>query len=977
MKSATLTGLTLLAAIAACGADDFAARHEAARARNPVGAALVLALASDTPAFRLGEAVELQLRFSSELPGRYVLNGAQYDRSGRQHLETYVVSPASAVEDPLADYYLGGVQLALTGGLRSHPALGAEPIAFSYALNEWVRFDRPGRYRVYATSNRLRDSEEFSNAGPLTSNVVEIEILPRDPAWEAATIEQSVSTLRACDTEKSPFANLGVTMPLPLEKDVAYRSAARTLRFLGTQEAVEAVIGVWGVCAGRFDLEFTLTLVGAADRQYVRRRLDAALLDPSMGVESTDLALMALLEGAEQPDWRIPGLLDPAGPSPDMSDRLAKRRDEHAERLRSLAERLALALPDKKPAVARFSLRAVEAFAPEKARELAYLAREEPPTAASWDELSFPHQMQWLGQEMGPARSRGNAADSASNRRGPASPTGRGTGSGIARQLVWEQAMLRLGELEPSDTESRLVEEVLRPDSLLYAQSRLLDLLPETLPQESGELADRLEENPVRAAYLVARLADDSVYDRVEAVYLRRQHEWPCDTNEMLLGYLLRFRPARGWPMCGRRSVSARSPAASDTCSARWLAATRARNCGRWPKNSSTTPRLATTPPPLSSRRNQESEPTTSESRNPASYHKHSPVPGMRLLLASLLLMVSCSWIPERTARLELEAGQMPPRPPLLGALALASAEASDIEGLKSVQVSFRGETELERYYNGASPHRTANVKSVSKSVLSALIGIAIEQGVIPGVDTPIGPYFERYLRGEDPRKRQITVEDLLTMRSGLERTSGRNYGAWVSSASWVGYALRQPLIDEPGCSVEYSTGSTHLLSAILTQASGESTWSFAQKNLAEPLGFELARWTRDPEGVYFGGNEMGLTPRQMLDFGLLYLRGGRTADGNPGRARAGCRPPASRAGAHRSGRRYGYGWWIRELADREVCYAWGYGGQFIFVIRDLDLVVVTTSSTDPDARRGRNEKIYRLTANLIENIAASDAFPW
>ncbi len=350
----------------------------------------------------------------------------------------------------------------------------------------------------------------------------------------------------------------------------------------------------------------------------------------------------------------------------------------------------------------------------------------------------------------------------------------------------------------------------------------------------------------------------------------------------------------------------------------------------------------------------------------------------LRPVLIVLLLTASCSWVSEREPRLELEAGQTRPRPPLQGALALSAAEAADIAGLKSLLVSFRDEIVLERYYNGAGPSRTTNVKSVSKSLLSALIGIAIEQGAIAGVDEPIGPYFERYLRGEDPRKSRITVEDLLTMRSGLERTSGRNYGAWVSSASWVGYALRQPLIDEPGQSVEYSTGSTHLLSAILTQATGESTWSFAQHNLARPMGFELGRWTRDPEGIYFGGNEMGLTPRQMLEFGRLYLRGGRTADGVqvvPERwVKATCE---SRGRSHRSGRRYGYGWWIRELANREVCYAWGYGGQFIFVIRDLDLVVTTTSSTDSEARRGRNQRIYRMTANLMENLAASDAFAW
>ncbi len=344
--------------------------------------------------------------------------------------------------------------------------------------------------------------------------------------------------------------------------------------------------------------------------------------------------------------------------------------------------------------------------------------------------------------------------------------------------------------------------------------------------------------------------------------------------------------------------------------------------------------------------------------------------------LWAALLTASCFPFGEQPSRLEFEDPFAPPRPPLAGALLQAAHEADRIEGLKSLLVSFRGETALERYYNGAGPHRTTNVKSVSKSVMAALIGIAVESGLIPGVETPIGPYFERYLNGEDPRKREITVEDLLTMRSGLERTSGRNYGAWVSSPSWVGYALRQPLVEEPGRAVRYSTGSSHLLSALLTNAAGESVRSFAQRHLAQPLGFELAAWTRDPEGIFFGGNEMGLTPRQMLAFGRLYLDRGQTPDGKRILSEKWIeRSCVGRGRSAFSGREYGYGWWIRELAGRGVCYAWGYGGQFIFVIHELDLVVVATSSTDPDTRQGRNSQIYALTANLIDGIAASDAF--
>ena len=109
-------------------------------------------------------------------------------------------------------------------------------------------------------------------------------------------------------------------------------------------------------------------------------------------------------------------------------------------------------------------------------------------------------------------------------------------------------------------------------------------------------------------------------------------------------------------------------------------------------------------------------------------------------------------------------------------------------------------------------------------------------------------------------------------MQSGLESTSNRNYGAWVQSGNWVRHALAKALVSRPGTDMTYSTGNSHLLSAILTKATGRSTWQFAQEALAKPLGFTLAQWPRDPQGIYFGGNDMLMTPRQMLAFGELYL---------------------------------------------------------------------------------------------------------
>ena len=314
-----------------------------------------------------------------------------------------------------------------------------------------------------------------------------------------------------------------------------------------------------------------------------------------------------------------------------------------------------------------------------------------------------------------------------------------------------------------------------------------------------------------------------------------------------------------------------------------------------------------------------------------------------------------------------LTAGQILAAQPAPSLEAAAKA-AAELPRLKSLLVSHKGSLILERYYNGTRAAQLANIKSASKSVIAALVGIAVAKGFIRSVDQPIADFFPELAKDKEPKKREITIDDLLTMRSGLESTSGRDYGAWVQSRNWVRYVLAQPLIDEPGTRVEYSTGTSHLLSAILTKATKKSTWQFAQEELAKPLGFTLAKWPQDPQGIYFGGNEMLMTPRQMIRFGELYENDGRIgerevirkewvekADDGVGRSRWG------------SDREYGYGFWIRDFAGHRSYYAWGYGGQFIFIVPNLDLVVVTTSRADVSReRRDHNDGIYRLVETLI-----------
>jgi CubicO group peptidase (beta-lactamase class C family) len=289
--------------------------------------------------------------------------------------------------------------------------------------------------------------------------------------------------------------------------------------------------------------------------------------------------------------------------------------------------------------------------------------------------------------------------------------------------------------------------------------------------------------------------------------------------------------------------------------------------------------------------------------------------------------------------------------------------------------VSWKGQLILERYFNGTQPARPANIKSASKSVISALVGIAIERGHLAGVKQPIGGFFsEVFGTRPDAVKERITIENLLTMQSGLETTSNRNYGAWVQSPNWVRHTLTRSLVSRPGTDMEYSTGNTHLLSSLLTKATGQSTWQFAQQVLAKPLGFTLARWPQDPQGVFFGGNDMLMTPRQMVAFGELYLHNGRANGQQVVPARWVAESQMPRAQSRREDDRfYGYGWWIRDLAGHRTFYAWGFGGQFIFVVPTLDLVVVTTSSsTVAEERRSHRLTLYDLVEGfVIEPIAS------
>jgi CubicO group peptidase (beta-lactamase class C family) len=261
-----------------------------------------------------------------------------------------------------------------------------------------------------------------------------------------------------------------------------------------------------------------------------------------------------------------------------------------------------------------------------------------------------------------------------------------------------------------------------------------------------------------------------------------------------------------------------------------------------------------------------------------------------------------------------------------------------------------------------------ANIKSASKSIVATLVGIAAARRILPAIDTPIARWFPYVRSDPDVRKRSITLEHLLAMQSGLESTSGEYYGRWVSSRNWVQFALRRPMVESPGTGMQYSTGTSHILSAILTKATGKSTHAFAQEVLATPLRFTLARWPRDPQGIYFGGNEMLLTPAQMVSIGELWRANGRLGERQVVPAAwvtASC-TPRTRSEWDRT-REYGLGWWIQDIGRQRACFAWGFGGQYIMIFPALDLVVTATSSSSmSDERHGHRAALFALIGEAI-----------
>jgi uncharacterized protein (TIGR03437 family) len=278
----------------------------------------------------------------------------------------------------------------------------------------------------------------------------------------------------------------------------------------------------------------------------------------------------------------------------------------------------------------------------------------------------------------------------------------------------------------------------------------------------------------------------------------------------------------------------------------------------------------------------------------------------------------------------------------------------------------------FERYYHGMAADRYADIMSVSKSVLSLLLGQAQDQGIIDSLDRKMADYFPEYFSpSTDARKRQITLRHMLTMTAGFQWDKVATGNNWVGSSDWYKFVINLPMAANPGDVFDYNTGLSHLLAGVLSRASGQTALAYGAGNLFAPLGIFSYRWDRDPRGNYIGGFHMYFTSRDLAKFGYLALRHGFW-DNRQLVSRPWIEDSTSVHIQYASDTTigdYGYHWWVRSEYGYPVFMAAGYGGQYIFVVPGLDLIMVSTADTSGDDIARHMQAFNLLTEYVIPSI--------
>lgn len=513
--------------------DAFAASQKQAAAKNPQGISFVVRFKGGQTRFRQGEVIRLELAFASSLPGTYHLDSANYDRSGRLEIDTFHLDPQGGASDPLYDYFhFGGGFMG--GGLRGNPLLEAKPYVVGAELNEWYRFDRPGRYRLYVTSGRVGRGRPSGEGGPLTatSNVIEFEVVPAEPEWAKQTLAQATGVLDSHD------------------RSADRRAACRTLRFLGTQDAVRELVK-------RFDgedtdsgceFEYDFGLRGTRHRALAVAEMERQLGSPEHAVTTSFIHVLSFLSFLQQNVAPLP-------PYPEQDDeesvKLWRREYDrrwglYKETVNRYAERLAAAVFAKEKAARAISLdtllglRSSSPRSKKTPEEAQADAAQTSALVSVFADLPTDTQerlleYQWpqvAGPEMLPVLRRIYQNPAKGN------------------DLLPGAALRRLYELSPDEGRRLIIEEMRRPSTRVRVQ--VLEMLPdETLPEVDALVVERLgagagDFDDDSLLHLAERYATAAVSSQLRTAYESKIGRMACLPQDALLAYFLRVEPAYG-----------------------------------------------------------------------------------------------------------------------------------------------------------------------------------------------------------------------------------------------------------------------------------------------------------------------------------------------------------------------------------------------------------------------------------------------
>ncbi len=301
---------------------------------------------------------------------------------------------------------------------------------------------------------------------------------------------------------------------------------------------------------------------------------------------------------------------------------------------------------------------------------------------------------------------------------------------------------------------------------------------------------------------------------------------------------------------------------------------------------------------------------------------------------------------------------------------AVAARAPEEVPAISALLAVRHGVLIFERYFGGLEPNTPINVRSVTKSVTAALAGAALRQGLLSGLGARTGDVIpDRIPPDADPRIHDVTLWQWLTMTSALQWDAHGDWQRLLAAPDWVAMTLGLPVVGIPGETYVYNTGGSHVLGVLVAAAAGKPLEAYADEILFGPLGIVPGDWMRSPQDEVSAGSGLELTPRDMLKLGYLFLRGGEWDGEQILEQRFAADATTWKSAGDSTGgwAGYGYQWWVTATnVGYPAYFALGYGGQHVFVVPALNLVVVAGIERRVDPSELRTPRY------LIESIVAA-----